>query len=198
MLFAVQLTEDDLAALAAEQRRFQRRRSTALQIFGRTTVAIWFLFFAGLALIAAATLALLPGAGIQTHTLLIVGGAALLWLLLFAVVLPQLRQGTVRGVIREELSRDGAPHFQLEVEEGGMRVRSRYGDLRFGWGDVRTVIEASERLFFFVPLDIVPFGHAIVFPLRGLSAEERANVFALLERHRSRFAENEPADIGTR
>lgn len=193
MVIGVELTEDDLFALALEQERFGRRSSTARQIFGRTSVAVWLVFFAGLALVVAATLALLPGVGPAAQTVVIVAVAGLLWLVLIRLALGRLRADTQRAVIREALTRDGVPRLTLDLGDDGLQLRTRYGDLWFAWTDVRTVVEANERLFFFLPFDV-----AIVVPLAGMSQAERTTVLAQVEAHRARFPENDPADIGTR
>jgi hypothetical protein len=193
MPISVVLNEDDLVALAAEQDRFRRRSSTARQIFGRTSVAVWLVFFAGLALVVASTLALLPAAGPVTQTLVIVAATVLLWLMVIVGALGRLRDDTQRGIIREALSRDGPPRFTLDVDDHGLRISSRHGDLRYAWTEVRTVVEANDRLFFFLP-----FACAVVVPLVGLSHAERSAVLAQIEAHRARFPDNDPADIGTR
>lgn len=193
MRIAVQLNEDDLLALANERERFQRRTSTALQIYRRTVVVLHAMFFAGLALGVGGTLALLPRAGPIVQTMVIVAVAALLWVVLFRVVQARLHADTLCAVTRESLNRHGQPRLDFDFDVSGFSVWTGYGTLQYTWADVRTVFEAANRLFFFLPLEGV-----FVVPLGNLEAEHRSALFALVQSNRHRFEENDPADIGTR
>jgi small-conductance mechanosensitive channel len=193
MSITVRLTAADLAALAAEQRRFQTRTSTALQIYARTRVVLWLLFFAGLALAVVATLALLPAASPLAQTATILAAVALLWLALFGVVGRRLDADTARAGAREQAARHDPLETVYDFDDRGITFQSPNGALRFGWHDVQTVIEADQRLFFFLP-----GAASFVLPLAGLSAEQRDSLFALIQARRSLFADNDPADLGTR
>ncbi|MFN8534864.1 MAG: YcxB family protein [Dehalococcoidia bacterium] len=187
------LSEDDLVALAVETDRFRRRASTALQIYNRTFTVLWLVFFAGLALATATTLALAPTAGVIAQTLVIAGAAFVLWLVLFGIVLRRLQPDTTRGFVQEELAIARPLALTTTIDEGGITVESEQGAIRYPWHDVRTVVEAEGRLFFFLT-----FSRSVVIPFGGLPEDEQRALFAQIVAQRDRFPDNDPADLGTR
>jgi small-conductance mechanosensitive channel len=189
----VTLGEEDLVALAEEQERFRRRVSPAARIAERQELVLWLLFFGGLMLAVAITLALLPPGGVLVPTVTITVSALVLWLVLFVLVRRHLAASARRGIIQDELARVGPLSYEWEAEGDTFVVSDQHGPLRYHWDEVRTVIEAGERLFV-----LLPFARSLVLPLRLLSAEQRAQVLAIIQAQRWRFPENDPADLGTR
>jgi len=190
----VTLGEEDLVALAEEQDRFRRRVSPAARIAERQELVLWLLFFGGLMLAVATTLALLPPGGVLVPTVTITVSALVLWLVLFVLVRRHLAASARRGIIQDELARVGpCLLYTSPSPRDTFVVSDRHGPLRYHWDEVRTVIEAGERLFV-----LLPFARSLVLPLRPLSAEQRAQVLAIIQAQRWRFPENDPADLGTR